>query len=83
MDKQQAHEILDNYKSSSLINIRNALIVTGDLDVHQDPTVPSRALRKDGAESCYVRSRTIEGEGIGEGFNWTLDWHRKRNRTED
>ena len=83
MNKDRAHEILDNYKSSSLINIRHALIATGDLDVQENPTVPSRALRKDGAESCYVRSRTIEGEGIGEGFNWTLDWHRKRNRSED
>lgn len=83
MNKDRAHEILDNYKSSSLINIRQALIATGDLDVHEDPKRPSRALRKDGAESCYVRSREIEGEGIGEGFKWTLDWHRKRNRTED
>lgn len=83
MNKQEAHEILDNYKSSSLINIRQALIATGDLDVQEDPTRPSRALRKDGAESCYVRSREIEGERIGERFNWTLDWHRKRNRNED
>ena len=83
MTKDRAHEILDNYKSSSLINIRHALIATGDLDVHQDSTVPSRALRQDGVESCYVRSRQIEGEGVGEGFKWTLDWHRKRNRTED
>ena len=83
MTKDRAHEILDNYKSSSLINIRQALIATGDLDVYEDPARPSRALRQDGLESCYVRSRQIEGEGIGEGFKWTLDWHRKRNRTED
>jgi len=83
MTKDRAHEILDNYKSSSLINIRQALIATGDLDVYEDPSRPSRALRQDGLESCYVRSRQIEGEGIGEGFKWTLDWHRKRNRTED
>lgn len=83
MTKDRAHEILDNYKSSSLINIRHALIATGDLDVQEYPSRPSRALRQDGLESCYVRSRQIEGEGIGEGFKWTLDWHRKRNRTED
>jgi hypothetical protein len=83
MTKDRAHEILDNYKSSSLINIRQALIATGDLDVYEDPSRPSRALRQDGLESCYVRSRQIEGEGIGEGFKWTLDWNRKRNRTED
>jgi hypothetical protein len=83
MNKQEAHEILDNYKSSSLINIRQALIATGDLNVQEDPTRPSRALRKDGAESCYVRSREIEGAGTGERFNWTMDWHRKRNRSED
>lgn len=83
MNKDRAHEILDNYKSSSLINIRQALIATGDLDVQEDPTRPSRALRQDGAESRYVRSRQISDEGIGEGFKWTLDWHRKRNRTED
>ena len=83
MNKQEAHEILDNYKSNSLISINRALIATGDLDVYQDPTRPSRALRQDGFESCYVRSRQIEGTGIGEGFKWTLDWHRKRNRTEN
>ena len=83
MTKDRAHEILDNYKSSSLINIKQALITTGDLNVQEDPTRPSRALRKDGAESCYVRSREIEGAAIGERFNWTLDWHRKRNRSED
>ena len=83
MTKDRAHEILDNYKSSSLINIRHALIATGDLDVHQDPTLPSRALRQDGLESCYVRTREMDGTGIGEGFKWTLDWNRKRNRSED
>ena len=83
MNKQQAHEILDNYKSSSRQQINEALLHTGDLDAFQDSTGTYRTLRKDGLESCYVRSRQIEGTGIGEGFKWTLDWHRKRNRTED
>ena len=83
MNRFQAHEILDNYKSSSLMDINKALIATGDLDVQEDPTRPSRALRQDGAESCYVRSREIEGAGTGERFNWTMDWNRKRNRNED
>ena len=83
MNKDRAHEILDNYKSSSLINIRHALIITGDLDVQEDPTRPSRALRQDGLESCYVRLREMQSAGIGEGFNWTMDWNRKRNRNED
>ena len=83
MNKDRAHEILDNYKSSSLINIRHALIITGDLDVQEDPTRPSRALRQDGFESCYVRLREMQSAGIGEGFNWTMDWNRKRNRNED
>lgn len=83
MNKQEAHKILDNYKSNSLISINRALIATGDLDVYQDPTRPSRALRQDGLESCYVRLREMQSAGIGEGFNWTMDWNRKRNRSED
>ena len=83
MNKQEAHEILDNYKSSSRQQINEALLHTGDLDAFQDSTGTYRTLRKDGLESCYVRSREIEGERIGERFNWTMDWHRKRNRSED
>ena len=83
MNKQQAHQILDNYKSNCLKQINEALLHTGDLDAFQDSTGAYRTLRDYGNESCYVRSRQISDEGIGEGFKWTLDWHRKRNRSED
>ena len=80
MNKQQAHQILDNYKSSCLKQINEALLHTGDLDAFQDSTGAYRTLRDYGNESCYVRTRQIEGAGIGERFNWTLDWNRKRDQ---
>jgi hypothetical protein len=70
MNKQQAHQILDNYKSSSLLLINQALICLGDLDVHQYSTSPYRTLRKDGVDQglagpCEVQDKGARGMSIG------------------
>jgi len=70
MNKDKAHEILDNYKSSSLIHIRQALIATGDLDVHQYSTSPYRTLRNSSddqrlAGPCEVQDKGARGVSIG------------------
>ena len=75
MNKQLAHEILDNYKSSSLIDINKALIRTGDLDVHQYSTSPYRTLRRDGADEglagvCEGASERTRGMSL-----WTVVKH--------
>jgi hypothetical protein len=82
MDKGQAHALLNQLKLGMYVSqgkINEALYVTGDLDVYQLAPTSCRALRADGPESCYVRSSTLEDEGIGEGFKWSMDWDRKRN----
>lgn len=75
MNKQKAHEILDNYKSSSLIDINKALIRTGDLDVHQYSTSPYRTLRKDGADEGLAGSGEVERKAIGGMSLWTVVRH--------
>lgn len=75
MNKQLAHEILDNYKSSSLIDINKALIRTGDLDVHQHTTSPYRTLRRDGADEGLAGSGEVERKAIGGMSLWTVVRH--------
>lgn len=80
MNKQEAHEILDNYKSSSLIDINKALIRTGDLDVHQYTTSPYRTLRRDGADEGLVGSGEVERKAIGGMSLWTVVRHWKADQ---
>lgn len=75
MNKQKAHEILDNYKSSSLIDINKALIRTGDLDVHQYSTSPYRTLCRDGADEGLAGSGEVERKAIGGMSLWTVVRH--------
>ena len=75
MNKQKAHEILDNYKSSSLIDINKALIRTGDLDVHQYSTSPYRTLRRDGADEGLAGTGEVERKAIGGMSLWTVVRH--------
>jgi hypothetical protein len=85
MDKGQAHALLNQVKLGMYVSqakINEALYVTGDLDVQQIAPRACTALRKDGPQSCYVRSSTLEDEGIGGGFSWSMDWNRKRNSNE-
>ena len=65
MNKQEAHEILDNYKSSSLKQINEALIKTGDLDGLKDTTNPYRTLRKHGYDEGLDRSGEVQSQGVG------------------
>ena len=85
MDKAQAHALLNQVKLGMYFSqgkINEALFITGDLDINQLTPKACRTLRTDGYESCYVRSSSLEDEGIGGGFNWTMDWNRKRNSSE-
>ena len=82
MDKGQAHALLNQVKLGMYVSqakINEALYVTGDLDVQQIAPRACSPLRKDGPQSCYVRSSSLEDEGVGGGFSWSMDWHRKRN----
>lgn len=86
MDKAQAHALLNQVKLGLYVSegkINEALYTTGDLDVYKIAPKACRPLRIDGAQSCYVRSSTLEDEGIGEGFKWTVDWNRKRDSSQD
>ena len=80
MNKQKAHEILDNYKSSSLIDINKALIRTGDIDVHQNTTSPYRTLRRDGVDQGLAGTGEIESKGIRGMSLWTVVRHWKANQ---
>jgi hypothetical protein len=85
MDRGQAHALLNQLKLGMYVSqakINEALYTTGDLDVHRIAPKACRPLRSDGLESCYVRSRSLEDEGIGGGFKWSVDWDRKRNSKE-
>ena len=85
MNISTAHAILNQVKLGmhfSDAKINEALYTTGDLDVQQIAPRACRTLREDGLQSCYVRSRSLDDEGIGEGFKWSMDWNRKRNSSQ-
>ena len=85
MNLSTAHAILNQVKLGMYFSeekINEALYTTGDLDVHKIAPRACRTLREDGLQSCYVRSRSLDDEGIGEGFKWSMDWNRKRNSNE-
>jgi len=77
MTKYEAHEILDRVKNGLWQpekSITEALFVCGDLQR------PSNPLRKDGFESCYVRSRQIYGETAYErAFGNVQEFGRRRS----
>ena len=82
MDKGKAHAILNQVKLGMYFSqekINEALYVTGDLDVFSIAPTTCRTLRKDGNESRFIRSRSLESAGIGEGFKWSMDWNRRRD----
>jgi len=83
MNIQEAHEILDNYKSSSLIDINKALIRTGDLDAHQNSTSPYRTLRKDGFNQRLAGASETEIQGVRSLPLWTVVRHWKANQAAD
>jgi hypothetical protein len=85
MDRGQAHALLNQVKLGMYVSegkINEALYTTGDLDVTKLAPKACRSLRNDGPQSCYVRSSSLEDQGIGEGFKWSMDWNRKRNSNE-
>jgi len=85
MNKSMAHAILNQVKLGMYFSqgkINEALFATGDLDINQLTPKASGPLRTDGNESCYVRSSSIESEGIGGGFKWSVDWNSKRSSSE-
>ena len=85
MNISTAHAILNQVKLGmhfSQGKINEALYVTGDLDITKLAPTSCRSLCTDGPQSCYVRSSSLENEGIGEGFKWSMDWNRKRNSNE-
>ena len=85
MHKGEAHAILNQVKLGMYFSkekINEALFTTGDLDINQLTPKASGTLRKDGNESCYVRSSSLESEGIGGGFKWSVDWNSKRSGSE-
>ena len=85
MDKGTAHAILNQVKMGMYFSqgkINEALYTTGDLDVNKLSSTSCRPPRTDGHQSCYVRSSSLEDEGIGSGFKWSVDWDRKRNSNE-
>jgi len=82
MDKGMAHAVLNQVKLgmyASDARINEALYHTGDLDIAKLAPKACQPLRSDGPQSCYVRSSSVESEGIGSGFNWSMDWHSKRS----
>jgi len=82
--KGEAHAILNQVKLGMYFSkekINEALFATGDLDINQLTPKASGTLRKDGNESCYVRTREDESQGVGERPNWTLEWNRLRGQT--
>jgi len=82
MDKGQAHALLNQVKLGMYVSqgkINEALYTTGDLDVHKIAPRPCQTLRSNGNESIYRRSSSLESEGIGSGFKWSLDWDSRRS----
>jgi hypothetical protein len=85
MNKSMAHAILNQVKLGMYFSkekINEALFTTGDLDINQLTPKACRTLREDGPQSCYVRSSSLESEGIGSGFKWSVDWNSKRSSNE-
>lgn len=85
MNISTAHAILNQVKLGmhfSQGKINEALYVTGDLDINKLSPTSCRTLRTDGLQSIYSRSSTLEDEGIGEGFKWSMDWDRKRDSSQ-
>lgn len=85
MDKGQAHALLNQLKLGMYVSegkINEALYITGDLDINKLAPKACRPLRTDGPQSCYVRSSSLEDEGIGGGFKWSMDWDRKRDSNQ-
>jgi len=83
--KGEAHAILNQVKLGMYFSqgkINEALFTTGDLDINQLTPKAGGTLRTDGNESCYVRSSSLESEGIGGGFKWSVDWNSKRSSSE-
>jgi hypothetical protein len=80
MNIQEAHEILDNYKSSSLIDINKALFRTGDLDVHQYATSLDRTLRHYGIGERLDRSGSFPSKGVRVLPLWNVVRHWKANQ---
>lgn len=86
MDKGKAHAILNQVKLGMYFSqekINEALYVTGDLDVLSIAPTACRALCDHGDESRFIRSRSLESAGIGEGFKWSMDWNSKRSGSKD
>jgi len=62
MNKKQAHIILDEAKKNRYVPIKQineALITLGDLDVREVDSDTYEALRRDGNESPYRRTRSL------------------------
>ena len=86
MTRYEAHALLNQTKLGMYVSktkINEALYITGDLDVLSIAPTACRALREDGYESRYVRTRSLESAGIGEGFKWSMDWNSKRSGSKD
>ena len=86
MTKYEAHAILNQVKAGLYFSegkINKSLFLTGDLDVLSIAPTACRALREDGYESRYVRTRSLESAGIGEGFKWSVDWNSRRSGSKD
>ena len=65
MDKLKAHTILNQSKlgmSFTLMEINEALLATGDLDVFGNTEQPNRTLCTDGFESSDHRPSTAENQ---------------------
>jgi len=80
VNKQEAHQILDKVKNGiwqPQEQVTIALILTGDI------RSTSKPLRKDGFESCYVRSRQIYGEAAYERAFGDVQEFGRRRESED
>jgi hypothetical protein len=85
MNISTAHALLNQVKLGMPVTqaqILQALYVTGDLDVHKIAPRAGKSLCTNGPKSIYSRSSSLEDEGIGEGFKWSLDWNRKRDSSQ-
>ena len=83
MNKQEAHQILDNYKSSSTKQINEALLKLGDLDGLKDSTNPYRALRDYGSNKGLAGPSEVQNQGIRSMSLWAVVRHWQRNKAAD